>query len=95
MKLSTEQVRHVAELARLGLSDAELEAMASQLSTILDYIDMLEQLDTSAIPPTAQVGEIADVVREDEVRPSLGQEPALANAPAVEDGYFPVAAMQE
>jgi aspartyl-tRNA(Asn)/glutamyl-tRNA(Gln) amidotransferase subunit C len=95
MKLTTEQVRHVAELARLGLSDEELEALASQLSTILDYIDMLEQLDTSAIPPTAQVGELADVMRDDAVRPSLGQEAALSNASSAEDGYFRVAAMQE
>ncbi|MEA2647112.1 MAG: aspartyl-tRNA(Asn)/glutamyl-tRNA(Gln) amidotransferase subunit [Chloroflexota bacterium] len=95
MKLTTEQVRHVAELARLGLDDTELEALAGQLSTILDYIDMLEQLDTSAIPPTAQVGELTDVMRDDEVRPSLGAEAALANAGATEDGYFRVAAMQE
>lgn len=95
MRLSTEQVRHVAELARLGLDDAELEALASQLSTILEYIDMLERLDTSAIPPTAQVGELADVMREDVVLPSMGQEAALAGSPSAEDGYFRVSAMQE
>jgi aspartyl-tRNA(Asn)/glutamyl-tRNA(Gln) amidotransferase subunit C len=95
MKLTLDEVRHVANLARLGLSDDELQAMASQLSTILEYIDKLEQIDTGAIPPTAQVGELADVMREDEVSPSLPQEAALANAPARDDGYFRVAAIQE
>lgn len=95
MKLTLDQVRHVAELARLGLPDDELEALATQLSGILEYIDKLESLDTSAIPPTAQVGELVDVMREDEVRPSLPPEVALANAPSVADGYFRVRAMQE
>src|SRR5438552_10417123 len=95
MKLTLAQVRHVAELARLGLRDDELEALASELSTILEYIDQLEQLDTSAIAPTAQVGELFDVMREDEVRPSLDLEEALANAPSREGNYFRVRAMQE
>jgi aspartyl-tRNA(Asn)/glutamyl-tRNA(Gln) amidotransferase subunit C len=95
MKLTIDQVRHVAELARLGMSDDELEAMATQLSGILEYIDKLESLDTSAIPPTAQVGELVDVMREDEVEPCLTQEEALANSPARADGYFRVRAMQE
>ncbi|HXA42383.1 MAG TPA: Asp-tRNA(Asn)/Glu-tRNA(Gln) amidotransferase subunit GatC [Candidatus Solibacter sp.] len=95
MKLTLEQVRHVAELARLGLSDDELEALAGELSSILEYIDQLEQLDTAAIAPTAQVGELVDVMREDEVLPSLDPEDALRNAPSREDGYFRVRAMQE
>ena len=95
MKLSIEEVRHVANLARLGLSEEELEAMATQLSTILEYIDKLEEIDTSAISPTAQVGELTDVMREDEVAPSLPQEAALKNAPAREGGYLRVRAMQE
>ncbi len=95
MKLTLEQVRHVAELARLGLGDDELEALAGELSGILEYIDQLEQLDTAAIAPTAQVGELVDVMREDEVRPSLDPEDALRNAPSREDGYFRVRAMQE
>ena len=95
MKLTLEQVRHVAELARLGLSDDELEALASELSSILEYIDQLEQLDTGAIAPTAQVGELVDVMRDDVVEPSLGTEKALANAPSREASYFRVRAMQE
>jgi aspartyl-tRNA(Asn)/glutamyl-tRNA(Gln) amidotransferase subunit C len=95
MKLTLEQVRHVADLARLGLRDDELEALASELSSILEYIDQLEQLDTRAIAPTAQVGELFDVMRDDEVLPSLALDEALANAPSREGSYFRVRAMQE
>lgn len=95
MKLTRAQVQHVAQLARLGLTDEEMEALASELSSILEYIDQLEQLDTSSIAPTAQVGELVDVMREDEVEPSLSVEEALANAPSREGDYFRVRAMQE
>jgi len=95
MKLTLEQVRHVSELARLGLGNDELEALASELSSILEYIDQLEQLDTGAIAPTAQVGELVDVMRDDEVKLSLDPEEALAHAPSREDSYFRVRAMQE
>jgi aspartyl-tRNA(Asn)/glutamyl-tRNA(Gln) amidotransferase subunit C len=95
MKLTVEQVRNVAELARLGLSDEEIERLSGELSKILDYIDLLEELDTSAVEPTAQVGGLTDVFRPDEVRDSLPVEAALANSPAAADGYFTVRAMQE
>ncbi|HXO67298.1 MAG TPA: Asp-tRNA(Asn)/Glu-tRNA(Gln) amidotransferase subunit GatC [Candidatus Dormibacteraeota bacterium] len=95
MKLIQEELRHVADLARLGLRDDELEALATELSSILEYIDQLEQLDTSAIPPTAQVGELVDVMRDDQVGPSLDVEDALRNAPARDGTYFLVRAMQE
>lgn len=95
MKLTVEQVRQVAELARLGLSDEEMERLSGELSKILDYIDLLDELDTAAVEPTAQVGGLVDVFRPDEVRESLPVEAALANAPAGEDGYFKVRAMQE
>ena len=95
MKLTRAQVEHVAQLARLGLTDEEMEALASELSSILEYIDQLEQLDTSSIAPTAQVGELVDVMREDEVKPSLDVEEALANAPSRDGNYFRVRAMQE
>ena len=95
MKLMRAQVEHVAQLARLGLTDEEMEALASELSSILEYIDQLEQLDTSSIAPTAQVGELVDVMREDEVKPSLDVEEALANAPSRDRNYFRVRAMQE
>jgi aspartyl-tRNA(Asn)/glutamyl-tRNA(Gln) amidotransferase subunit C len=95
MKLTRAQVEHVAQLARLGLTDEEMEALASELSSILDYIDQLEQLDTSSIAPTAQVGELVDVMRDDEVEPSFSVEEALANAPSRDGSYFRVRAMQE
>ena len=95
MKLTGAQVEHVAQLARMGLTDEEMEALASELSSILEYIDQLERLDTSSIAPTAQVGELVDVMREDEVKPSLDVEEALANAPSRDGNYFRVRAMQE
>jgi aspartyl-tRNA(Asn)/glutamyl-tRNA(Gln) amidotransferase subunit C len=95
MKLTQEQVRHVAQLARLGLTDAELESLSEELSQILEYVDKVSELDTEAISPTAQVGELVDVMREDAVRPSLGTELALRNAPDAEGPYFRVKAMQE
>ncbi len=95
LKLTVEQVGHVAELARLGMTDAEKERLSGELSKILDYIDQLEQLDTSSVEPTAQVGGLLDILREDRVTGSLSVEAALSNAPAADGGYFRVRAMQE
>jgi aspartyl-tRNA(Asn)/glutamyl-tRNA(Gln) amidotransferase subunit C len=88
-------VRHVALLARLGLEAGDEDFYAEQLSGILGHIDRLQVLDTEAIPPTAQVVEIASRLRDDEPRPCLSQEEALANAPARVDGFFRVPAIQE
>jgi len=82
-------------LARLGLEPGEEDFYAGQLSGILEHIDRLQQLDTEDIPPTAQVVEIASRLREDEPRPCLSQEEALANAPAAVDGFFRVPSIQE
>jgi aspartyl-tRNA(Asn)/glutamyl-tRNA(Gln) amidotransferase subunit C len=82
-------------LARLGLEPGEEEFYAEQLSGILGHIDRLQQLDTESIPPTAQVVEVTNELREDEPRPGLTQEEALANAPAAVDGYFRVPSIQE
>jgi aspartyl-tRNA(Asn)/glutamyl-tRNA(Gln) amidotransferase subunit C len=82
-------------LARLGLEPGDEEFYAEQLSGILGHIDRLQQLDTDAIPPTAQVVEIAGRLRDDEPRPSLAQGEALANAPAAVDGFFRVPSIQE
>jgi len=95
MPLSKDEVRHVAMLARLGLEAGDVEFYADQLSGILGHIDRLQQVDTDDIPPTAQVVEIASRLRDDEPRPSLSQEEALANAPATFDGFFRVPAIQE
>lgn len=90
MKLSREEVEHIAELAKVGLTEEEKTLFQEQLSAILEYAGMLQQVDTSAIPPTATVLPLRDVMRPDEVRPSLSQEDALANAPQAEDGCFRV-----
>jgi aspartyl-tRNA(Asn)/glutamyl-tRNA(Gln) amidotransferase subunit C len=95
MTLSREQVRHVALLARLGLKEGEEDFYAEQLSRILGHIDRLSEVDTEAIPPTAQVVEVRNVMRDDEPRPCLPQEVALANAPEARDGFFVVKAIQE
>ena len=95
MPLSKDEVRHVAMLARIGLEPGDEEFYAGQLSGILGHIDRLQQLDTGDIPPTAQVVEIASRLREDEPRPSLTQEEALANAPAAVNGMFRVPSIQE
>jgi aspartyl-tRNA(Asn)/glutamyl-tRNA(Gln) amidotransferase subunit C len=95
MPLSKDEVRHVAMLARLGLEPGDEEFYAEQLSGILGHIDRLQQLDTEAIPPTAQVVEVTNELREDDPSPCLTQEEALANAPATVDGFFRVPAIQE
>lgn len=93
MKLSTEEVDHVAMLARLGLTPEERERMRDQLSSILEHIGRLQELDTEAIPPTAQVITLQNVLRDDEVQPSLPVEAVLKNAPQAEDGMFKVNAV--
>jgi aspartyl-tRNA(Asn)/glutamyl-tRNA(Gln) amidotransferase subunit C len=95
MPLSVEQVRHVAHLARLAVTDDEVLAYCEQLSEILDYAQMLERLDTDAIPPTASVAPQRGVMRDDVVEPSLPREVALANACHTEEGYFVVNAILE
>jgi len=90
MALTIEEVKHVAHLARLRLSDEELEKLQTDLSHILDYIDMLKEVDVADVPPTAQVTDLANVMRDDEVRPSLPPEDVLANAPDQRDGMFRV-----
>ncbi len=82
-------------LARLGLEPGDEEFYAEQLSGILGHIDRLQQVDTDDIPPTAQVVEIASRLRDDEPRPGLSQEEALANAPHPIDGFFRVPAIQD
>ncbi|MGD2064522.1 MAG: Asp-tRNA(Asn)/Glu-tRNA(Gln) amidotransferase subunit GatC [Nitrospirota bacterium] len=82
------QVTRIADLARLDLAVEESAAMAAQLTRILDYIDQLNRLDTSAVEPTTNPIELGDVFREDEVRPSLPTELALANAPATDGAFF-------
>lgn len=90
MKLEREVVDNVASLARLGLDEQEKERMREELAPILDYFDMLGELETSHIPPTAQVITIQNLMRPDEARPSLPNDEVLENAPGREDTYFRV-----
>lgn len=95
MILTREQVEHIAELAKLALTDEEIERYRQQLSAILEYAQRLQELDTEAIPPTASVLALQNVMRPDEVRPSMPREEVLANAPDVQDGQFRVKAVLE
>ncbi|MBN2470350.1 MAG: Asp-tRNA(Asn)/Glu-tRNA(Gln) amidotransferase subunit GatC [Anaerolineae bacterium] len=93
MTISREQVDHIAELARLALTEAERALYAEQLSDILAYVEQLSEVDTSAIPPTASVLPLRSVLRADGVQPSLPTEEALANAPDAADQQFRVSAV--
>lgn len=90
MKISREDVLGIAKLARLSLTDAEVERMSAQLSEILEYVGQLQKLDTKDVPPTAHVAEYPTPMRKDEPWPSLGVEAALANAPKSANGAFVV-----
>lgn len=93
MKITEEEVRYVAELANLKLSEAELERFSTELGEILTYMGKLNALDTSAVEPMAQVlheAEETATLREDIERPVLGPEAAVANAPAAGGGFFKV-----
>ena len=81
MPLTRTQVQHIAELARLKLSDEEIDRMTPQLSAILDYAARLQELNTDAIPPTASVVPLENVMREDQIVPSMPRDDVLANAP--------------
>lgn len=95
MALTSAEVAHVARLARLSLSPEELELMRSQLSNILEYIELLQEVDVAGVEPTAQVTGLATVLRPDEVTERLTREQALANAPERRDGMFRVRAVFE
>ncbi|EKD90539.1 MAG: hypothetical protein ACD_31C00001G0002 [uncultured bacterium] len=88
MKLTKDQVKKVAKLANLPLSEAEEEESAEQLSKILDYIDQLEKVDTRGVEPTYNVTGNENVMREDEIGESLSAEDALKNASKTKDGFF-------
>lgn len=92
--IEREQVLHVAKLARLGLSDEEVETMAGELSGILEHVDRIAGLDLEDVPPTSHVVELENVLREDEPHESLAREVALAQAPDPDRGAFRVPSPQ-
>lgn len=90
MKLSREQVQHVALLARLELDEADIERFTTELNQILEHFERLNELDTSNVEPTSHVIPMTNVFREDVVGEPLPREAVLANAPEAEDGCFKV-----
>ncbi|MBI4304549.1 MAG: Asp-tRNA(Asn)/Glu-tRNA(Gln) amidotransferase subunit GatC [Chloroflexi bacterium] len=95
MGLSREEVLHIAVLARLGMTEADVDKFREQLSNILENFEVLKQVDTTNIPPTAQSIDLQSVMRDDEVAPSLPQNKVLANAPRREGNFFRVKAVLE
>ena len=90
MALTRGQVRHVAELAKLKLTETEVDLFREQLSAILDYAARLDELDTEAISPTASVLPLRNVMQADIPKCTFSREAMLANAPVVEDGHIKV-----
>ena len=95
MKLSREEVKHIALLARLGISEDEIEKFRLQLSDILDNFEVLKQVDTSDLPPTAQSVTLQNIFRADEAEVSYPTDEILANAPQQDNHYFKVKAVLE
>jgi aspartyl-tRNA(Asn)/glutamyl-tRNA(Gln) amidotransferase subunit C len=95
MKLSREDVLHITSLARLGVTDAEIDKMQAQLSNILENFEILSSVNTEGVLPTAQSIALQNVMREDIVKPSLPVDSVLANAPRQESEFFKVNAVLE
>ena len=95
MKLSREEVEHIALLARLGLSEADVEKFREQLSNILENFTALQQVDTTDVPPTSHALAVQNVIRPDQVALSLPQAEVLANAPRQDEQCFRVKAVLE
>ncbi|PID58576.1 Asp-tRNA(Asn)/Glu-tRNA(Gln) amidotransferase GatCAB subunit C [candidate division KSB3 bacterium] len=90
MKISEDQVRHVAQLACVELEDVQLHEISESLSTILLYMDTLNEIDTSGVSPSSHIGKLETVFREDEVKASLAQDEALRNAPDRAGAFYRV-----
>jgi len=90
MKITKEEVLHVAQLARLEIDEASVEKFAVQIGSILDYVDQLRQVDTSGIKPTSHALALTNAFRDDAEMKHLERESSLANAPEQEDGSFVV-----
>lgn len=90
MKITADQVQHVARLARLQIEPGAIEKLASELATILTYVDKLNEVDTQGVTPTSHAIELTNAFRDDVVHAHLPREQALGNAPAQEEGSFMV-----
>jgi aspartyl-tRNA(Asn)/glutamyl-tRNA(Gln) amidotransferase subunit C len=93
MKLSREEVVHIAALARMGMSEADIEKARAQLSNILENFEILKEVDTTNVPPTAQSINLQNVMRDDIAAPSLPAEDIMANAPDREEDLFKLRAV--
>jgi aspartyl-tRNA(Asn)/glutamyl-tRNA(Gln) amidotransferase subunit C len=90
MKLSREEVLHIARLARVAVTEDEITRMSEQLSNLLEHFQVLQQVDTEGVPPTSQSVELRSVMREDVIQPSLSAEEVLSNAPHRDGDSFRV-----
>jgi aspartyl-tRNA(Asn)/glutamyl-tRNA(Gln) amidotransferase subunit C len=90
MKVTIADVEYIAQLARLTYSDEEKQKLTEQFNTILEYIETLNELNTDNVEPLSHVIELSNVIREDEVKPSLPVEEVLKNAPAKSEDFFKV-----
>lgn len=95
MKITRKDVENVALLSRLELGESDIVKFTGQLNAILEYVDMLDKVNTDGVQPTAHVLPLKNVMRPDAVKPSLTRDEALANAPEQEDGYFKVPKVME
>ena len=95
MRVTKEEMRHIAALARVAMTDEELERMRDQMSNILEHFDVLQQVDTEGVEPTAHSADVVSVMRDDEVRPSATKEDVLSNAPLREEDFLRVRAVLE
>ena len=95
MKLSREEVLYIAQLARLGLTETEVDRLSGQLSDIPENFEVLQQVDTTDVPPTAQSIPLQNVTKDDEAAASLPQSQILANAPRRDGEFFRVKAVLE
>ena len=95
MKLTDEEIKHIALLARLGISEDEVAKFRGQISNILENFEILQEVDTSDVQPTSQVTGLRNIVKKDEAIPSLSQREIMANAPQEEDGFFKIRAVLE
>lgn len=87
-KLTKEDIKHTAELAKIKLSESEIEKYTKELASVLGYVDILSEVDTKDVEETAQVTNLENSLREDEVRDSLSREDALSNAKDTDDGFI-------
>ncbi|MEW6117839.1 MAG: Asp-tRNA(Asn)/Glu-tRNA(Gln) amidotransferase subunit GatC [Nitrospirota bacterium] len=90
MKITKDEVRHIAKLSRLALNEDEVEIFSTQLSAIVEYVEQLNKLDTSGIEPTSHVLPLNNVMRDDITMPSLPREDALQNAPDATEKFYRV-----